>query len=135
MLLETLIIFLLFVKFDPRPQPRLHFGLLSVTIVDWILICSINTSYYITTFATMILDVQIMLLEGAGVVDWLYSHLCSSTIIVIVDFLSNSQTKKKKTHSFSHCCYIQCCRTQVIISFVIFPYSAHSSITYYYSRA
>lgn len=97
MLLETLIIFLLFVKFDPRPQPRLHFGLLSVTIVDWILICSINTSYYITTFATMILDVQIMLLEGAGVVDWLYSHLCSSTIIVIVDFLSNSQTNKKDT--------------------------------------
>lgn len=65
MLLETLIVLLLFV----------NFGLLSDTIVDWIFMCSINTSYYNITFATMILDVQAMLLEGAGVVNWLYSHL------------------------------------------------------------
>lgn len=101
MLLETLIIFLLFVKFDPRPQPRLHFGLLSVTIVDWILICSINTSYYITTFATMILDVQIMLLEGAGVVDWLYSHLCVPRLSLLLLIFCQIRKQKKRRHIHS----------------------------------
>ncbi|CAL9115995.1 UDP-galactose transporter 1 [Musa acuminata AAA Group] len=45
---------------------------------------SINTVYYMAPFATMILALPAILLEGAGVVDWLYSHqsICSSMIII-----------------------------------------------------
>ncbi|CAL9114426.1 unnamed protein product [Musa textilis] len=45
---------------------------------------SINTVYYMAPFATLILALPAILLEGAGVVDWLYSHqsICSSMMII-----------------------------------------------------
>jgi len=45
---------------------------------------SINTVYYMAPFATMILAVPAMLLEGNGVLEWLHTHesLCSSLIII-----------------------------------------------------
>ncbi|WOL03571.1 hypothetical protein Cni_G12291 [Canna indica] len=46
---------------------------------------SINTVYYMAPFATMILAVPAILLEGAGVSNWLYSHqsITSSMIIIV----------------------------------------------------
>ncbi|KAF2291398.1 hypothetical protein GH714_023657 [Hevea brasiliensis] len=45
---------------------------------------SINTVYYMAPFATMILGVPAMLLEGNGVLDWFYTHqsVWSSVIII-----------------------------------------------------
>lgn len=46
--------------------------------------CSINTVYYMAPFATMILAVPALLLEGAGVMDWLHTHqsLLSSLLLI-----------------------------------------------------
>lgn len=46
---------------------------------------SINTVYYMAPFATMILAVPALLLEGAGVVDWFQTHdnIISALIIII----------------------------------------------------
>lgn len=46
---------------------------------------SINTVYYMAPFATMILAVPAMLLEGNGVLEWLHTHqsLTSSLIIIL----------------------------------------------------
>ncbi|RWR85318.1 UDP-galactose transporter 1 [Cinnamomum micranthum f. kanehirae] len=46
---------------------------------------SINTVYYMAPFATMILAVPALLLEGAGVINWFHTHqsICSSLIIII----------------------------------------------------
>eukprot|EP00268_Persea_americana_P042310 TRINITY_DN42359_c2_g1_i1.p1 TRINITY_DN42359_c2_g1~~TRINITY_DN42359_c2_g1_i1.p1 ORF type:complete len:337 (+),score=22.16 TRINITY_DN42359_c2_g1_i1:281-1291(+) len=45
---------------------------------------SINTVYYMAPFATMILAVPALLLEGAGVMDWLHTHhsLLSSLLLI-----------------------------------------------------
>lgn len=45
---------------------------------------SINTVYYMAPFATMILAVPAMLLEGNGVLEWLHTHpsLASSLVII-----------------------------------------------------
>uniref|UniRef100_A0A5B7BD88 Putative UDP-galactose transporter 1-like n=1 Tax=Davidia involucrata TaxID=16924 RepID=A0A5B7BD88_DAVIN len=45
---------------------------------------SINTLYYMAPFATMILAVPALLLEGTGVINWFQSHpsVCSSLIII-----------------------------------------------------
>lgn len=37
-------------------------------------ICSINTVYYMAPFATMILALPALLLEGNGVIEWLNTH-------------------------------------------------------------
>uniref|UniRef100_R7W9Z2 Sugar phosphate transporter domain-containing protein n=1 Tax=Aegilops tauschii TaxID=37682 RepID=R7W9Z2_AEGTA len=46
---------------------------------------SINTVYYMAPFATMILALPAMLLEGGGVIDWFYTHdsVFSSLIIIL----------------------------------------------------
>eukprot|EP00268_Persea_americana_P009592 TRINITY_DN1383_c0_g1_i4.p1 TRINITY_DN1383_c0_g1~~TRINITY_DN1383_c0_g1_i4.p1 ORF type:complete len:342 (-),score=41.82 TRINITY_DN1383_c0_g1_i4:365-1390(-) len=46
---------------------------------------SINTVYYMAPFATMILAVPALLLEGVGVINWFHTHqsICSSLIIII----------------------------------------------------
>lgn len=46
---------------------------------------SINTVYYMAPFATMILAVPAILLEGNGVVEWFQTHqnVCSSLIIIL----------------------------------------------------
>lgn len=46
---------------------------------------SINTVYYMAPFATMILAVPAMVLEGGGVINWFYTHqsICSSLIIIL----------------------------------------------------
>jgi hypothetical protein len=36
--------------------------------------CSINTVYYMAPFATMILALPAMVLEGGGVINWFYTH-------------------------------------------------------------
>lgn len=48
-------------------------------------LCSINTVYYMAPFATMILAVPALLLEGAGVVEWFQTHdaIFSALIIII----------------------------------------------------
>lgn len=47
--------------------------------------CSINTVYYMAPFATMILALPAMLLEGGGVIDWFYTHdsIMSALIIIL----------------------------------------------------
>ncbi|KAJ8493452.1 hypothetical protein OPV22_015173 [Ensete ventricosum] len=45
---------------------------------------SINTVYYMAPFATMILALPAILLEGAGVVDWLYSHQSIGSTMFII---------------------------------------------------
>ncbi|RRT62704.1 hypothetical protein B296_00026026 [Ensete ventricosum] len=45
---------------------------------------SINTVYYMAPFATMILALPAILLEGAGVVDWLYSHQSIGSSMFII---------------------------------------------------
>ncbi|MCL7030775.1 hypothetical protein MKW94_018408 [Papaver nudicaule] len=46
---------------------------------------SINTVYYMAPFATMILAVPALLLEGAGVVDWFQTHdnIISALVIIV----------------------------------------------------
>ncbi|EEF46084.1 conserved hypothetical protein [Ricinus communis] len=45
---------------------------------------SINTVYYMAPFATMILGVPAMLLEGSGVVDWFYTHQSVGSSLIII---------------------------------------------------
>ena len=45
---------------------------------------SINTVYYMAPFATMILAVPAMLLEGNGVLDWLHTHESISSSLIII---------------------------------------------------
>uniref|UniRef100_A0A8I6X0V5 Sugar phosphate transporter domain-containing protein n=1 Tax=Hordeum vulgare subsp. vulgare TaxID=112509 RepID=A0A8I6X0V5_HORVV len=45
---------------------------------------SINTVYYMAPFATMILALPAMLLEGGGVIDWFYTHDVFSSLIIIL---------------------------------------------------
>uniref|UniRef100_A0ACD5WGQ4 Uncharacterized protein n=1 Tax=Avena sativa TaxID=4498 RepID=A0ACD5WGQ4_AVESA len=45
---------------------------------------SINTVYYMAPFATMILALPAMLLEGGGVVDWFYTHDSIFPALVII---------------------------------------------------
>ncbi|KAF2296733.1 hypothetical protein GH714_001509 [Hevea brasiliensis] len=45
---------------------------------------SINTVYYMAPFATMILGVPAILLEGNGVVDWFYTHQSVWSSLVII---------------------------------------------------
>ncbi|MQM16808.1 hypothetical protein Taro_049769 [Colocasia esculenta] len=45
---------------------------------------SINTVYYMAPFATMILAVPALLLEGAGVVAWFYTHQSVGSALVII---------------------------------------------------
>ena len=47
-------------------------------------VCSINTVYYMAPFATMILAVPALLLEGSGVVVWLYTCPSLSSSLVII---------------------------------------------------
>ncbi|KAM0904628.1 hypothetical protein ACQ4PT_017891 [Festuca glaucescens] len=46
---------------------------------------SINTVYYMAPFATMILALPAMLLEGGGAIDWFYTHdsIVSSLVIIL----------------------------------------------------
>ncbi|RWV84723.1 hypothetical protein GW17_00053543 [Ensete ventricosum] len=46
--------------------------------------CSINTVYYMAPFATMILAVPAILLEGAGVFNWFYTHESVSSAMFII---------------------------------------------------
>ncbi|GJZ07650.1 UDP-galactose transporter 1 [Tanacetum coccineum] len=45
---------------------------------------SINTVYYMAPFATMILAVPALLLEGAGVVQWIQTHPTPMSAIIII---------------------------------------------------
>ncbi|KAK9167597.1 hypothetical protein Scep_002788 [Stephania cephalantha] len=45
---------------------------------------SINTVYYMAPFATMILTVPALLLEGPGVMDWLYTHQSVSSSLFVI---------------------------------------------------
>jgi solute carrier family 35, member E3 len=47
--------------------------------------CSINTVYYMAPFATMILALPAMMLEGGGVIGWFYTHdsIVSALIIIL----------------------------------------------------
>lgn len=45
---------------------------------------SINTVYYMAPFATMILAVPAMLLEGGGVLNWFYTHQSISSALIII---------------------------------------------------
>ncbi|CAL9094805.1 unnamed protein product [Musa acuminata var. zebrina] len=45
---------------------------------------SINTVYYMAPFATMILSVPAILLEGAGVFNWFYTHESVSSAMFII---------------------------------------------------
>ncbi|KAK8965968.1 GDP-mannose transporter GONST5 [Platanthera guangdongensis] len=45
---------------------------------------SINTVYYMTPFATMILALPAMLLEGSGVINWLHTYPSISSAIIII---------------------------------------------------
>ncbi|XP_023523705.1 UDP-galactose transporter 1 [Cucurbita pepo subsp. pepo] len=45
---------------------------------------SINTVYYMAPFATMILAVPAMLLEGNGVLDWLHTHQFVGSSLIII---------------------------------------------------
>ncbi|KAM0831113.1 hypothetical protein ACQ4PT_065760 [Festuca glaucescens] len=45
---------------------------------------SINTVYYMAPFATMILALPAMLLEGGGVIDWFYTHDSIVSALVII---------------------------------------------------
>ena len=46
--------------------------------------CSINTVYYMAPFATMILALPAMLLEGSGVINWFYTHDSIVPALVII---------------------------------------------------
>ncbi|KAF8411779.1 hypothetical protein HHK36_004338 [Tetracentron sinense] len=58
----------------------------ALLLILWffLVLFSINTVYYMAPFATMILAVPALLLEGAGVIAWFYTHdsLCSSLLII-----------------------------------------------------
>uniref|UniRef100_A0A287QGJ3 Sugar phosphate transporter domain-containing protein n=1 Tax=Hordeum vulgare subsp. vulgare TaxID=112509 RepID=A0A287QGJ3_HORVV len=45
---------------------------------------SINTAYYMAPFATMILALPSMLLEGGGVIDWFYTHDSAFSSLIII---------------------------------------------------
>lgn len=45
---------------------------------------SINTVYYMAPFATMILALPAVLLEGGGVVTWFYTHDSIASALVII---------------------------------------------------
>jgi drug/metabolite transporter (DMT)-like permease len=47
-------------------------------------VCSINTVYYMAPFATMILSVPAMVLEGSGVVSWLYTYESVGPALAII---------------------------------------------------
>ena len=49
-----------------------------------VFVCSINTVYYMAPFATMILAVPAVLLEGAGVYNWFYTHQNISSAMIII---------------------------------------------------
>ncbi|KAG6505180.1 UDP-galactose transporter 1-like [Zingiber officinale] len=45
---------------------------------------SINTVYYMAPYATMILAIPAMLIEGAGVMNWIYTHQSIYSSLVII---------------------------------------------------
>lgn len=45
---------------------------------------SINTVYYMAPFATMILAVPALLLEGAGVIHWFHTHESIAPALIII---------------------------------------------------
>jgi solute carrier family 35, member E3 len=47
-------------------------------------VCSINTVYYMAPFATMILSLPAMVLEGSGVVNWLYTYESVVPALIII---------------------------------------------------
>lgn len=45
---------------------------------------SINTVYYMAPFATMILAVPALLLEGSGVIEWFYTYPSLMSPLIII---------------------------------------------------
>lgn len=59
--------------------------MISFSFHDFLVVLfSINTVYYMAPFATMILGVPAMLLEGNGVVDWFYTHQSVWSALIII---------------------------------------------------
>lgn len=59
---------------------HLTFGMNNSTVS----FCSINTVYYMAPFATMILAVPAIVLEGSGVVSWLYTYDSVAPALAII---------------------------------------------------
>ena len=66
-------------------QWRLELLIIYCSKMIYSIFCSINTVYYMAPFATMILALPAMLLEGGGVINWFYTHdsIVSALIIIL----------------------------------------------------
>ena len=49
-----------------------------------LLLCSINTVYYMAAFATMILAIPVLLREGNGIMSWFEAHPSPWSAVIII---------------------------------------------------
>ncbi|WZZ67178.1 hypothetical protein YC2023_078548 [Brassica napus] len=71
---------------------------------------SINTVYYMAAFATMILAIPVLLLEGNGIMSWFEAHPSPWSALIII-FISGvlallSQLLHLPCHSLHNCSHI-----------------------------
>jgi hypothetical protein len=58
--------------------------ILEADLLILFLFCSINTVYYMAPFATMILSIPAIVLEGGGVINWLYTYDSTVPALIII---------------------------------------------------